>query len=421
MSTQEALQEYDRCAKKIFSFRNKKCEQEADCFAPLFPERIRLTLLAGTTATEKYRATALKDVVQDLVRRRNMGEYLMDASAAPESKGQCFVCTMPARKVERCNLIRSFLVPEQEYDMEVKIWEAARATTAASFYFKPMEILRHGKGSTEECIDAAIGSNNPLDRLLEEAAHHIGPGRRLGCVVSIGTGTRLVKIDRASTGLRNILHLPKFLKELLGTLKNTATDAEEPHHRVLAKFASYPNAYFRFNVPDVADQVGLDKYHKIKTLKAATSAYLSQHLVAAQILNVAALLGRNASDHGLTLGHASKHGARSQPIPPGIIQTLTQYSTDMNKDQVKLATQEERPLGAVVMSRFFVAREGILGKLDTCFSPRDTRGKPRREFLLYGMGGVGKTEIALKTADALEDRQATPSLVEPSRSYLTRK
>jgi ATP-dependent Clp protease ATP-binding subunit ClpA len=45
-----------------------------------------------------------------------------------------------------------------------------------------------------------------------------------------------------------------------------------------------------------------------------------------------------------------------------------------------------------------------LGKLDACFPVRDTGGKPRREFLLYGLGGVGKTQTALKAADNLEDR-----------------
>ncbi len=80
----------------------------------------------------------------------------------------------------------------------------------------------------------------------------------------------------------------------------------------------------------------------------------------------------------------------------------------MDKDQVILTTQEARPPGDI--SRFFTARDDILDRLDACFSPRDTRGKPRREFLLYGMGGVGKTQIALKAADQLEDRYVAPLL-----------
>jgi predicted acylesterase/phospholipase RssA len=283
MSTEEALQEYDQCAKKIFSSQNKK----------------------WTTLTEKYRATALKEAVEDLVRRRGMGEHLLDPDAEHNSKGQCFVCVMPASEVGEPRRLASFNIADKKPGYDIKIWEAARATTAASYFFKPMTI-KISKRLTEDYIDAAIGCNNPVEYLLVEAADRIGTGRRLGCLISIGTGTRPIKIERASTGLRNLAHLPKFAKELLGTLKNTATGAEDAHRRVEAKFQDYPNAYFRFNVPDAADQVGLDKYRKIKDLKAATAAYLSGPLVAAQVLNTAKILERNASEHGLTLGHVCK-------------------------------------------------------------------------------------------------------------------
>lgn len=55
-------------------------------------------------------------------------------------------------------------------------------------------------------------------------------------------------------------------------------------------------------------------------------------------------------------------------------------------------------------SSFFTGRQDILQRLDSFFSLRETGGKPRREFLLHGMGGVGKTEIALKVSEALHDR-----------------
>lgn len=56
-----------------------------------------------------------------------------------------------------------------------------------------------------------------------------------------------------------------------------------------------------------------------------------------------------------------------------------------------------------ITSAFFTGRQDILQRLDSFFAPRDTGGRPRREFLLYGMGGVGKTEIALKFSEVVED------------------
>lgn len=72
-----------------------------------------------------------------------------------------------------------------------------------------------------------------------------------------------------------------------------------------------------------------------------------------------------------------------------------------------LSTNEAQELGHT--SRFFTGRVDILDKLDACFPVRETGGKPRREFMLYGMGGVGKTQLALKAADDFEDRCVTPA------------
>lgn len=57
-----------------------------------------------------------------------------------------------------------------------------------------------------------------------------------------------------------------------------------------------------------------------------------------------------------------------------------------------------------VTSNFFTGRQEILQRLDSFFALRDTGGSPRREFILHGMGGVGKTEIAFKVSEALEER-----------------
>jgi len=44
----------------------------------------------------------------------------------------------------------------------------------------------------------------------------------------------------------------------------------------------------------------------------------------------------------------------------------------------------------------FTGREGYLERLRTHFSMRPGQPHSRRLFLLYGMGGVGKTQICLK-------------------------
>ncbi|KAJ4295960.1 hypothetical protein N0V88_004662 [Collariella sp. IMI 366227] len=295
---EEALREYDHCARKVFVFRNK----------------------TWTIMTEKFHASALKEIVEDLVRRRKMGEYLQDRDWSHGTKGQFFVCTLPASKVgDKPRRLRPFFGSETDYDDKVKIREAAQATTAAYYCFKPMEIQLEEQYS-EECIDAAIGCNQPVEHLLQEAADQFGTGRWLGTHISIGTGTRSSKIGRVSTGLKTIFYLPGWAKELFGTLKQKETDAEKPHHNVEVKVYRHLDAYFRLYVPDATELVGLNKYRKMRDLKIATEYYLS---------------------HGI------------------------------HKAQVILLTLELQSMGDI--SHFFKAREDILAKLDDCFLARDTR------------------------------------------------
>ncbi len=52
----------------------------------------------------------------------------------------------------------------------------------------------------------------------------------------------------------------------------------------------------------------------------------------------------------------------------------------------------------------FKGRQKISEKLDAYFCPRASGVYHRREFLLYGMGGSGKSQIALKFVTLFEPR-----------------
>jgi predicted acylesterase/phospholipase RssA len=282
MSTKEALAEYDNCAAKIFSKDNHK----------------------SWSISEKFRATALKEAIQDLVKRRGLGESMRD----PENpqKGKAFVCVMPSDNIGKTDIVRSFDGDDgaqDNWDEHVKIWEAARATTAASSFFKPQRL--GGGASARTYIDAAIGVNNPVSILLPEAAKEFGAGRRFGCVISIGTGTRDVKLERSAGGLQSILKFRGvvYYVDLMKTLKNLATDAEEAHRQLESKLLPFPGTYYRFNIPDAAAQVKLHHYLKIPELKSSAEKYLSSEPVAKQVRQIAKALKTDEFDHGLTLGH----------------------------------------------------------------------------------------------------------------------
>ena len=55
-------------------------------------------------------------------------------------------------------------------------------------------------------------------------------------------------------------------------------------------------------------------------------------------------------------------------------------------------------------SALFTGREDILKRLKDHFAPQDEGDKCRKSFLLYGMGGIGKTQICLKFVEEMAGR-----------------
>jgi hypothetical protein len=54
-------------------------------------------------------------------------------------------------------------------------------------------------------------------------------------------------------------------------------------------------------------------------------------------------------------------------------------------------------------SPLFTGRKDVLDKLGKIFVNR-TNNKPRRSCVLWGMGGIGKTQICLKFTEEMSDR-----------------
>jgi hypothetical protein len=122
---------------------------------------------------------------------------------------------------------------------EIKLWEAARATSAAPMYFAPMKI------KDQTFVDGGLQANNPLGWLWNEVLQIHGPLRPTSCFLSIGTGMPL------GQNLPTVKHPIDFTTGLTGIATNTDV--------VNILFRSLINAfaprgmnkkYWRFNVGD---------------------------------------------------------------------------------------------------------------------------------------------------------------------------
>ena len=167
------------------------------------------------------------------------------------------------RDVEQLTSYERDLESMSTFYHSVEIWEAARATSAATSFFDAISI-----GRDELCqkfVDGATGANNPVRRLWQEAQRQWGGPLepQIQCLVSIGTGIPLMK----SFGDGPV--------SVMQTLKAIATETE----RTAAEFhiehedLGERGAYIRLNVINGLESVGLNEAAKKGRILAATRRY----------------------------------------------------------------------------------------------------------------------------------------------------
>ena len=145
------------------------------------------------------------------------------------------------------------------------ICDAALATSAATGFFNPVPI---GK---RQFVDGAMGANNPVEEVEGEASNIWCP--RTGdlkplvkCFISTGTGNPGTKAIKDK--------LPEFIST---TLIGIVTETENTEKRFIAKWRQHfdEKRYFRLNVEQGLQSVGLAEYQQQGAIEAATENYLN--------------------------------------------------------------------------------------------------------------------------------------------------
>jgi len=171
--------------------------------------------------------------------------------------------------------LRSYYNPRRSNDLlkTTKIWEAGRATSAASTFFEPIEI---GPNS-EPFVDGATGTNNPIRELWTEASdvwRKEGPLQDdIQCLVSIGTGAPALHAFGSK-----LLQLARSLKEIATETEKTAEKFGEEHWQLVKD-----SRYFRFNVANGLEDVSLSEVEKRGVVVGATRRYLSSEAITTQM------------------------------------------------------------------------------------------------------------------------------------------
>lgn len=150
------------------------------------------------------------------------------------------------------------------YDTDVAfqdctIWQVARATSAATTFFKSIHLGR----DKIEFIDAGFGYNNPAEILIEEA-EKLFPQHNQLCILSIGTG------------LGRVITIQNSRRSILSALKTMASESTKVATRLNGKYED-GGQYHRFNVDRGLDDITLSDYQKASTIAAHTRNYLASN------------------------------------------------------------------------------------------------------------------------------------------------
>jgi predicted acylesterase/phospholipase RssA len=164
-------------------------------------------------------------------------------------------------------VLRDYCLRDEDNGDNATIVEAALATSAAPTFFKPVTI------DVRQYVDGGLLANNPVNKVLVEAQNIWCPNRGIGeieamvkCFVSIGTGNP--GLDTIKKGAKPFLI--KTLKNIATETERTAEDFAKQHRGLLDE-----ERYFRYNVEQGLQGVGLAEYREQAKIEAATYAYLS--------------------------------------------------------------------------------------------------------------------------------------------------
>ncbi|CAE6483275.1 unnamed protein product [Rhizoctonia solani] len=297
------------------------------------------------TGEGAFKTTNLENAITRVVERYTGRK---DTSMLNSGKCKTFVCAMQANNMTAGipTLIRTYSVPEND-GPKCRITQAALATTATMGYFKPVTIEDSGIGMTY--IDGGLSGNNPTAHVLAEA-ERVFADQNVSCVVSIGAG-----------------HLRPISLKSKGVGMTIAQDSERVAQEMARRFQYTSNIYFRFNVDQGMQTIGATSWEKMPEVISHTQQHIKLSEVTSRLTQAAKAL-----------------------VTPNAFIPVTQLSG------IIPPTDIFKPFrNCPLPSTMFVGQEDALAQMDRCIFD-GTEG--RHVFVLYGLGGAGKTQLALKFA-----------------------
>ncbi|KAI7768795.1 hypothetical protein LZL87_000342 [Fusarium oxysporum] len=264
MDTQLCIQAYKSLSKEVFSRKFKVP------FLENFRKASNVALSWPWFDGDKLKEAVCRTVKENLLPSdsamlRQSGCTVEDLTLITDMKSATysFVCAVPKYE-EKVKRIRSYEPLDQQTNAPAerfKIWEAARATSAAPMYFPHIET------GGVSYFDGGLESNNPVIEVIEEAKQEF-PDDKISTVISVGTGA--YQASDASAGLTGFMNY----------MINMATSTEKHHKAVLEdpRFADIrKEGYFRLNGTLDLGAIDLAAVERMDEIERLAEAYLSSN------------------------------------------------------------------------------------------------------------------------------------------------
>ncbi|EXJ92891.1 hypothetical protein A1O3_01445 [Capronia epimyces CBS 606.96] len=368
MDVDECINAYNRLIKAVF-------KEKAHRIPFRFSGRIQ----------SQFDSAKLKAAIEEVITSRGYSPTEPFNDRKPRGC-KVFVCTV-TKDLYGITHLRSYDLP-QKPSVPATISEAALATAAATGFFVPVSI------GARQFVDGALGVNNPVEEVEAEASDiwcaDTGDVKPLvKCFVSIGTGNPGKKAVE-----------DKLLKFLSKTLVQITTETEETAKRFVARWRQHYDhgRYFRLNVEQGLQDVGLAEYKEQGRIETATHHYLDDQQ---QIFRVGKIVGN------LEL--------KQRSAEVSLVREIQEYNIDRIRNELSMETalypgqmidpcshSHSDPDRAILPCHYiplprnerFVGREKVVAALRQQLFTSEAG----RKVSLVGLGGVGKTQVAFQIA-----------------------
>ncbi|KAG8701839.1 hypothetical protein FRC09_005110 [Ceratobasidium sp. 395] len=340
-------------------------EQAVSTFARLSNEVFSDEKLIGTPV---FKASKLEKTLKNIMRETTGNEdepMLKQDTSSKKCRVMVFMMSKHNMNSGTPTIIRSYPTSVNP-GPDCTIWQALRAATAHPKMFKPMELAEQGiPGSF---VDAAMGCGNPIEHVLAEAKR-MYPNRRVATIVSIGGGHPCtIQIPEASPFQRI------FPTNVIAAMKDIATDNERVAQAMAVRFRGARDAYFRLNVDQGMQSVRLGDWDRLGEVQAHTRTYMNK-------VETNELVGRAVK--------ATRE--RKGAIPVEHVD---------GELQIAVARQELGVKTCPPPTSVYTERRRPVQLAINCLT---NSTKDRRVFVFHGLGGAGKTQLALRTVEQTRD------------------